>query len=127
MKTSRYVLIAAVGLLVGLSNTALARPKVDVDINIGGRPNFHGRGRGDFRFDRRPRHFEPACGRWNYRPHRSTIIIGGCWYDRGPDYYVVAPPVIVERPPVVIERPIVVVQPQQFDDSTLQRNIELQY
>ncbi len=47
---------------------------------------------------------------------------------------VVAPPVVVERPPVIIERQTVVyssppqvVQQQQFDDSTIQRNIDLQY
>jgi hypothetical protein len=134
MKTSRYMLIAAAVLLVGLSNAALARPKVDVDINFGGRPGFH-HSRPDYRFDHRPRHFEPVWGWRDYRPHRQTIIFGGgYWYDRGPNYYVVAPPVVVERPPVVIERQTVVyssppqvVQPQQFDQSTLQMNMDLQY
>jgi hypothetical protein len=128
MKALRYILIVAVSLLIGLSNAALARPKVHVDINFGGRPGFH---RPDYRFDHRPRHFEPAWGRRDYRPRRQTIIIGGCWYDRGPDYYVVAPPVVVERPPVIVEKQTVVystvVQPQQFDESTLQLNINLQY
>ncbi len=130
MKTSRYILIAAVGLLVGLSEAALARPKVHVDINLGGRPGFH-YSRPDYRFDHRPRHFEPAWGRRNYRPHQQTIIIGGCWYDRGPDYYVVTPPVVIERPPVIVEKQTVVystvVQPQQFDQSTIQMNMDLQY
>src|SRR4030042_3187323 len=136
MKTSRYILIAAVGLLIGLSNVALARPKVHVNINLGGRQGFHSGNRNNYRFSRRPRHFEPTWGWRNYRPRRQTIIIGsGCWYDQGPEYYVVAPPRVVERVPVVIERQTVVystsspqiVQPQQFDESTLQLNMDLQH
>lgn len=128
MKTSRYILIAAAGLLVGLSNAALARPKVNVDINIGGRQGFRGGHRGDFRFDHRPSHFEPVRHWQPCRPQRRTIIIGGSyWYDSRPSYYVVSSPVVVERPPVIIERPTVVVQPQQFDESTLQMNMDLQY
>jgi hypothetical protein len=127
MKTSRYMLIAVVGLLVGLSSAALARPKVRVDINLGSRPNFYRGHRPDYRFSHRPCYVEPACGWRDYRPRRQTIIIGGCWYDRRPDYYVVTSPVVVERPPVVIERQTVIVQPQQFDESTLQLNMDLQY
>jgi hypothetical protein len=136
MKTLRYMLIVAVSLLIGLSNAALARPSVYIGVGIGGRPGFHGGNRDDYRFSHRPRYFEPAWGRRDYRPYRQTIILGGgCWYDRGPDYYVVASSVVVERPPVVIERQTVVystsspqvVQPQQFDESTLQLNINLQY
>jgi hypothetical protein len=136
MKALRYILIAAVSLLIGLSNVALARPSVYIGVGIGGRPGFRGGYRPDYRFSHRPRYFEPGWGRRHYYPHRQTIILGGgCWYDRGPDYYVVAPPVVVERPPVVIERQTVVystsspqvVQPQQFDESTLQLNINLQY
>jgi hypothetical protein len=135
MKTLRYMLIAAVSLLIGLSNAALARPSVYIGVGIGGRPGFRGGYRDDYRFSHRPKHFEPAWGRRDYRPHRQTIIFGGgYWYDRGPDYYVVTQPVVVERPPVVIERQTVVyssppqvVQPQQFDESTLQLNMDLQY
>jgi hypothetical protein len=143
MKTSRYILIAAVSLLIGLSNLALARPSVYIGVGIGGRPGFHGGNRDDYRFGHRPQYFEPAWGWRDYRPRRQTIIIGGCWYDQGPDYYVVTQPVVVERPPVVIERQTVVystpstssgqasspqvVQPQQFDESTLQLNMDLQY
>jgi hypothetical protein len=151
MKTSRYILIAAVSLLIGLSNLALARPSVYIGVGIGGRPGFHGGNRDDYRFGHRPQYFEPAWGWRDYRPRRQTIIIGGCWYDQGPDYYVVTQPVVVERPPVVIERQTVVystpstssgqaispqvvstsspqvVQPQQFDESTLQLNMNLQY
>ncbi|MDD5064837.1 MAG: HEAT repeat domain-containing protein [Phycisphaerae bacterium] len=134
MKTSRYILIAAAGLLIGLSNAALARPKVKVDINIGGRPGFRGGHRGDFRFGHRPRYFAPVRGWRGSHPRRQTIVIGGSWYDSRPNYYVVAPPRVVERVPVVIERQTVVysntpqvVQPQQFDESTLQMNMDLQY
>jgi hypothetical protein len=127
------MLTVAVGLLIGLSDVALARPGVYIGVNIGGRPGFHGGHRADYRqgsyrIPHRYRYCEPAWGRWNYRPHRQTIILGGgCWYDRGPDYYVVAPPRVIERVPVVIERQTVIVQPQQFDESTLQLNINLQY
>jgi hypothetical protein len=130
------MLIVAVGLLIGLSNTALGRPNVYVGVNIGGRPGFHGGYRDDYRFGHRPRRFEPAWGRRDYRPHRQTIILGGgYWYDRGPDYYVVTAPTVIERVPVVIEKQTVVystsspqvVQPQQFDQSTLQLNMNLQY
>jgi hypothetical protein len=136
VKTLRYMLIAAAGLLIGLSNAALARPSVYIGVGIGGRPGFRGGNRDDYRFSHRPRYFEPAWGWRDYRPRQQTIILGGgYWYDRGPDYYVVTPPVVVERPPVVIERQTVVystsspqvVQPQQFDESTLQLNINLQY
>jgi hypothetical protein len=136
MKALRYMLIVAVSLLIGLSNSALARPSVYIGVGIGGRPDFHSDYRDDYRFSHRPRYFEPAWGRRDYRPRRQTIILGGgCWYDRGPDYYVVAPPTIIERTPVVIERQTVVystsspqvVQPQQFDQSTLQMNMDLQY
>jgi hypothetical protein len=120
MKTLRYILIVAVSLLIGLSNSALARPNVYIGVGIGGRPGFHGGNRGDYRFDHRPCYFEPAWGRRDYRPRWQTIIFGGCWYDRGPDYYVVTSP-------VVIERQTVIVQPQQFDESTLQLNMDLQY
>jgi len=136
MKTLRYMLIAAVSLLIGLSNAALARPSVYIGVGIGGRPGLHSGYRDDYRFSHRPRHFEPAWGRRDYRPRRQTIILGsGYWYDCGPDYYVVTQPTIIERTPVVIERQTVVystsspqvVQPQQFDESTLQLNINLQY
>jgi len=136
MKALRYMLIAAAGLLIGLSNAALARPSVYIGVGIGGRPGFHGGNRDDYRFSHRPRYFEPAWGWRDYRPRRQTIILGGgCWYDRGPDYYVVTQPTIIERTPVVIEKQTVVysvsspqvVQPQQFDESTLQLNMNLQY
>jgi hypothetical protein len=136
MKALKYMLIAAVGLLIGLSNLALARPNVYIGVGIGGRPGFHSDYRADYRFGHRPQYFEPAWGWRDYRPRRQTIILGGgYWYDCGPDYYVVTQPTIIERTPVVIERQTVVystsspqvVQPQQFDESTLQLNMNLQY
>jgi hypothetical protein len=128
MKALRYMLIVAVSLLIGLSNSALARPSVYIGVGIGGRPGFRGGYCDDYRFSHRPRYFEPAWGRRDYRPRRQTIILSsGCWYDRGPDYYVVTSPRVIERVPVVVERQTVIVQPQQFDESTLQLNINLQY
>jgi hypothetical protein len=128
MKTLRYMLIVAVSLLVGLSSAALARPNVYIGVGIG-HPDFHP----GYGFYHHPYCFGPPqrC----YYPYRGTIIVGGgYWYDWGPDYYVVNPPVVVERPPVVIEKQTVVysnppqvVQPQQFDQSTLQLNMDLQY
>jgi hypothetical protein len=127
MKTLRYILIAVLGLPIGLSNTALARPKVYVGVNFGGRPGFHRRYRHDYRFDRHPRHFRPA---WrSYRPYRQTIILGGgYWYDSRPDYcFVTTPTVIEKRVPVVIERPVIVVKSQEFNENTIQLNLDLQY
>jgi hypothetical protein len=82
MKTSRYILIAAAGLLIGLSNTALARPKVNADINHGGRQGFNvghraDYGRGSYRTPPRYNYCEPAWGRRDYRPQQRTIILGG--------------------------------------------------
>jgi hypothetical protein len=132
MKTSRYISIIAVTLLIGLSEMALARPNVSVGVNIGGsRSGFNV---GYRNYDRRGsfrtpyyRHREPNWGRrgpnWerrHYRPYRNTIIIGGSyWYDSRPDYYVVTTP-------TVIERPVIVVNSQQFDENTIQLNLDLQ-
>ena len=82
MKTSRYILIAAAGLVIGLSNAALARPKVQVDINHGGRQGFNvghrnDYGRGSYRTPPRYNYCEPAWGRRDYRPQQQTIILGG--------------------------------------------------
>jgi hypothetical protein len=95
MKTSRYILIAAAGLLIGLSNTALARPKMNADINRGGHQGFnvghrndYGRGsysnparydygRDSYRTPVRYNYCEPARGRRDYRPRQQTIIFGG--------------------------------------------------
>ncbi|MGA1979573.1 MAG: HEAT repeat domain-containing protein [Sedimentisphaerales bacterium] len=136
MRTLRFTLvktIVAVGLLIGLSNAALARPSVYVGVGFG-HPGFHHDFHPGYGFYHHPYYFGPP---WRcYYPYRGTVIVGGgYWYDRGPDYYVVAPPVVVERPPAVVERQTVmvstsspqVVQPQKFDQSTLQLNINLQY
>jgi len=135
MKTLRFTLVktAVAGLLIGLSNAALARPSVYIGVGIGGRPGFHGDYRPAYRWGscRTPYHYrycEPGWGRRHYYPHRRTIILGGgYWYDWGPDYYVAAPPTVIERTPVIVERQTVIVQPQGFDESTLQLNMSLQY
>jgi hypothetical protein len=125
MKTSRYISIIAVTLLIGLSEMALARPNVSVGVNIGGsRSGFNV---GYRNYDRRGsfrtpyyRHRGPNWERRHYRPYRNTIIIGGSyWYDSRPDYYVVTTP-------TVIERPVIVVNSQQFDENTIQLNLDLQ-
>jgi hypothetical protein len=82
-------------LVIGLSNTALARPKAQVDINHGGHQGFnvghradYGRGsystparydygRGPYRTPPCYNYCEPARGQRDYRPQRQTIIIGG--------------------------------------------------
>jgi len=131
------MLIAAAGLLIVLPNSAFARSKVDVDINIGGhsdfnrghRPDYRFDGRQDFSrghrpdygFDGRPRYFEPVRSWRDYRPYRQTIIIGGGgWYDQRPDYYVVAPPVVnIVEPPRIIERQPVIIERQTVVYSTI--------
>lgn len=128
MKALKFTLvktIVAVSLLIGLSNLALARPNVYIGVGIG-HPGYG--------FYHHPYYFGPP---WRcYYPYRGTIIVGdGYWYDWGPDYYVVTPPTVVEQVPIVVEKqPVMVstsspqvVQPQQFDESTLQLNMNLQY
>jgi hypothetical protein len=125
MKTSRYILIAAVSLLIGLSNAALADTSVYIGFGIGGHPGFHRGHCHDYRFCHRPRYFGPS--RWHCRSHRQTIILsGGYWYDWGPDYYIVTQPTVIEKVPVVVEKQTVVVQPVEFDERTLELNKKLQ-
>lgn len=135
MKTSRYILIAAVGLLIGLSDVALARPKVYIGVSLGGRPGLRasyrtGDRRGSYKTSRNYRHRKPNWGRRDHRPRRRQTIIlgGGYWYDRRPNYCVVTSPVVVERRTVVVSTiSPQIVQSQQFDESTLQLNMDLQY
>jgi hypothetical protein len=129
MKALKFTLvktIVAVSLLIGLSNAALARTSVYVGFGVGHsgfRRSYHPRRHRVYRHNRCFR--QP---RRHFRPHRKTIILGGRYcYDRGPDYYVVAPPTIIRKTPVVIEKQTVVVQPQRFDESTLELNKKLQY
>jgi hypothetical protein len=134
MKTLKYMLIVAVSLLIGLSNSALARPNVYIGVGFGGHPGFHRGYHPGYRFYHQPRYFGPT---WrHYYPYRETVIVGGGYcYDWGPDYYVVTPPTVIERTPVIIQKQIVVdstsslqvAQPQGFDESTLQLNMNLQY
>jgi len=127
MKASKFILVKTaiiVSLLVGLSNEALARTSVYVGFGVG-HSGFH-----------RTRHYERRFRqpRRHLRPRRSTIIVGGGYYcDRRPDYYVVTTPVIIRKTPVIIEKQTVVstgspqvVQPQEFDESTLELNKKLQ-
>ena len=84
-----------------------------------------------------------------YHPYYHSSYYYPSYYPYYPSYYspgvvyidppapppvVVQRPVVVERPPVVIEKQTVVyssppqvVQPQQFDESSLQLNMDLQY
>lgn len=134
MKTLRFTLvktITAVSLLMGLSNVASARTHVYVGAHFG-HPGFYHSYHPGYGFYYHPYYFGPP---WPYYyPYRETVIVGGgYYYDYGPDYYVVTPPVVVERPPVVVEKaPVVIekqivsVQPQGFDESTLELNKKLQ-
>jgi len=129
MKALKFTLaktIVAVSLLlIGLSDTVLARTSIYVGFGIGNsgfhrscHPRRH-------RVYRHQRCFRQS--RRHFRPHRQTIILsGGYWYDGGPDYYVVAQPTVIRKTPVVIEKQTVVVQPQEFDESTLELNKKLQ-
>ena len=91
MKTLRYMLIVAVGLVIWLSSATLARPNVYIGVGIG-HPDFHHDFRPGYGFYHHPYYFGPP-GQRCYYPYRGTIIVGGgYWYDWGPDYYVVAPP-----------------------------------
>jgi hypothetical protein len=111
MKTAKVTLVAIVtmALLLGLSNTALARTNVSIGVGVGG-PGFYPGGYGYY-----------GAG-WGWGRHHfrgSSVIVGGYWgwpgYYPGyyypdpyyyPDYYYSAPP------PVVVERPVVVQQVQ---------------
>jgi hypothetical protein len=134
MKALRFTLvktIAAVSLLIGLSNAASARTHVYVGAHFG-YPGFYHSYHPGYGFYHHPYYFGPPW--WYYYPYRETVIVGGgYYYDYGPDYYVVTPPVVVERPPVVVEKaPVVIekqivsVQPHGFDESTLELNKKLQ-
>ena len=128
MKALKFTLvktIVAVSLLIGLSNAALARTSVHISFGGGyqhSRRSYRPRRHRVYRHNRRFR--QP---RRHYRPHRKTIILsGGYCYNQGLDYYVVAQPTVIRKTPVVIEKQTVVVQPQEFDESTLELNKKLQ-
>ena len=128
MKALKFTLvktIVAVSLLIGLSNAALARTSVHISSGGGyqhSRRSYRPRRHRVYRHNRRFR--QP---RRHYRPHRKTIILsGGYCYNQGLDYYVVAQPTVIRKTPVVIEKQTVVVQPQEFDESTLELNKKLQ-
>jgi hypothetical protein len=128
MKALRFTLVktaVAVSLLIGLSNPALARTRVYVGACFG-YPCFYCGYHPCNGFYHHPYYFGPPW-RYYYYPYRETVIIGdGYWYDWGPDYYVITPPMVIEKAPVVIGKQTVVVQPQGFDESTLELNKSLQ-
>ncbi len=111
-------------MLIGLSNAASAHTHVYVGARFG-HPGFYHSYHPGYGFYHHPYYFGPP---WQYYyPYRETVIVsGGYYYDYGPDYYVITPPVVVEKAPVVIEKQIVSVQPQGFDESTLELNKKLQ-
>jgi len=129
MKTFKFTLvktIVVVSLLIGLSNAALARTRVYVGFGIG-HPDFHHSYHPSYSFYHHNRYFRPTWDQRYYYPHRQTIILsGGYYYDYRPDYYVVTSPAVIEKTPVIIEKQIVPAQPQGFDESTLQLNLNLQ-
>jgi len=64
-----------------------------------------------------------------YYPHYYSSYYYPSYYSHYPYYYspgvvYIDPPA---PPPVIVQRPVVIVQPQQFDQSTLQLNMNLQY
>lgn len=124
MKTSRYLLVV-VALLVGLSSAAFARPRVQVSLGFGSSSFRSGHRadnrRGSFRPSKNNRHRKWGRGQRHHRPRRRIIISRSVYqYDRNLGYCVAIKP-------MVIQERTVIVQPQQFDESTLQLNMSLQY
>ncbi len=136
MKASKSTLvkmIAIVSLLTGLSNAASARTSIYVGFGVGYQHSRRSYCHPRYRFHRHNRRF--GRSRRHFRPRQQTIILsGGYYYDRGPDYCVVAQPTVIRKTPVVIEKQTVVVstsspqvvQPVEFDESTLELNKKLQ-
>ncbi len=127
MKTSRYILIVAVSLLTGLSSLALARPSVSVSFGNArrvfrdGRRAGHKHGSFKSHHNNRHRKWDRSWRRRRHRLRPRIIISHSVYrYDRDLDCCVAIAPVVVEKRTVVV-------QPQQFDESTLQLNINLQY
>ncbi len=128
MKTTRFTLISIVvlGILIGQSNSALARTNVSMGVGVGF-PGFYGGYRaGPYGYPHNYHYWGPGWGgRYNYPYGRTIIVSGGYWYDWGPDYYVVDQP-IIESAPVVVENQTVVgstnspqvVQPKRIDKET---------
>lgn len=133
MKVSRYILIAATGFLVGLSNTALAHSCVSVSIG-GGYRSSRRSCCADYKRDSRKipccySHHKWSWVWWKYCPRRRINISRSVYrYDRKLGYCVAIAPMIIEKQRVIV--PVSspqVVQLQQFDESTLQLNMKLQH
>lgn len=131
MKTSKYIIILTAVLLVGLFNTASARPKVSINIGGGHRDSHSGR-RADYKRDshKNTHRYRSHKSRWSRRRcrprYRINISRSVYRYDRNFGYCVAAAPIIIERQTVIPVSSPQVVQVQQFDESTLELNIKLQ-
>lgn len=132
MKASKYILIIGMGLLFGLSNTALGRPSVSV--RTGNRQRgFRNSYRSDYKRGsnqtcRQSYYNRRGWCRRNYRYRRRFNVSRSVYrYDRNLGYCVAVSPMIIEKQTVIVSTtPSEVVQPQQFDENTLQLNIQLQ-
>jgi hypothetical protein len=98
----------------------------------GGGGHGHGGGHTNYSFSFGFGYYGPGP---YYYPYYYSSYYYPSYYPYYPSYYspgVVyidppAPPPIVVQRPVVVEKQTVIVQPQQFDQSTLQLNMNLQY
>ena len=131
MKTSKYIIILTAVLLVGLFNTALARPKVSINISGGHKDSRNGR-RVDYKRDSRKinhrrRNNKWDRYRWKYcnRP-RINISRSVYRYDRNSGYCVALAPMVIEKQTVIVSTSSPQIVQQQFDESTLELNIKLQ-
>lgn len=140
MKTSRYMLIVVV--LVG--GMLMLMPGMVFAVGHGGGGHgggFHGgggHGGGRHGGGHSNLSFSFGFGYYGPRPYCYPYYYSSYYYPSYlyyPSYYsprVVyidspePPPVVVQRP-VVVEKQTVIVQPQQFDQSTLRLNMDLQY
>lgn len=132
MKASKYILIIGMGLLFGLFNTTLAKPSVSVRIGSG----YRGIGnnyRSDYRRGsntsrHRNRYNKRDWCRRHYRNRRRLNISRSVYrYDRNLGYCVAVAPMIIEKQTIVVSSsPSEVIRPQQFDESTLRLNLDLQ-
>jgi hypothetical protein len=128
MKTTRFTLISIVvlSILIGQSNSVLARTNASIGVGVGFRGFYGGYRAGPYGYPHNYRYWGPGWGwRYNYPYGRTIIVSGGYCYDWGPDYYVADQPVI-ESAPVVVENQTdvgsinspQVVQPKQIDKET---------
>jgi hypothetical protein len=133
MKTSRYILMAAASLLIGLSNMASARPGISVRLGSGrrefsaGSRNHRNDRRSSFKASHNNRKYSRDYRRHYRRRWRPAISRSVYRYDRNAGYCVAIAPMVIEKQTVVVStNSPQVVQLQQFDENTLQLNIQLQ-